>query len=529
MEQRQVDEWCWTLARRHYVAVSPTEYAAIPREARGVPHLAIPGLHAYLDPYVKAMERLDERLGTSKTAAVSNLQCLPFGPYSERLPTHVVEGSASTAPLRFRNPNDAVGADGRAFQVDSTVPDVSIMREPFFARPGVTAPTDNPLAQCQPYVTTFLGAAALLATFATTLEAAQGRAPSASSQQAAPKELLRLVRAYVLGPEDAEPDARFAIARDACVVLNAMYPRSARVDEPTIHEAFARAYNQKGTANPDRNLRWLFAGGTPAERAWCGEATEWFGRFVRPEAGAWKELAPLLGLLIERDGSFDNSLDDLDAMAEALERAVRGAWYGHSPDRARAPAEPSPLAGVPSATMVMPEHVNPVFVGNADKEPYVHARGSIVGLMPMGWQQLLHTLLGAHRPDVNAAQYFRNEGQLAYRASSAADLRTQGGKDRSAKAISCVGVDGDEQAFGTRSEKLVMCRLQRSAWTKNLDLVRGLCLGIAPPRSKEARGKGCRAAVEFMKTRRLQYSAAHTHTQQELDASRRFAECVAKA
>jgi hypothetical protein len=32
-----------------------------------------------------------------------------------------------------------------------------------------------------------------------------------------------------------------------------------------------------------------------------------------------------------------------------------------------------------------------------------------------------------------------------------------------------------------------------------------------------------------MKTRRLQYSAAHTHTQQELDASRRFAECVAKA
>ena len=79
--------------------------------------------------------------------------------------------------------------------------------------------------------------------------------------------------------------------------------------------------------------------------------------------------------------------------------------------------------------MVMPEHVNPVFVGNADKEPYVHARGSIVGLMPMGWQQLLHLMLGAHLPKVKGVQYVRNEGQLAYRASSAADVRTQGGKD----------------------------------------------------------------------------------------------------
>ena len=66
----------------------------------------------------------------------------------------------------------------------------------------------------------------------------------------------------------------------------------------------------------------LYSTATPAERAWCAEASEWFGRFVRPEAGAWKELAPLLGLLIERDGSFDNGLDDLDGDWQLAAAAV---------------------------------------------------------------------------------------------------------------------------------------------------------------------------------------------------------------
>ena len=166
LDQVQVDEWCAAFAEKHYMAVSDTEYAAIPREVRGVPHLTIPGLHSYLDTYTAAMERTSEWLGRASEPAVPNLQCLPFGPYSERLPTHVAEGATLTSAVRFRNPSDALGAEGRAFQVDSTLPEVSILREPFMARPGVTAPSDNPFAQAQFYVTTFFGAAATLAQLA---------------------------------------------------------------------------------------------------------------------------------------------------------------------------------------------------------------------------------------------------------------------------------------------------------------------------------------------------------------------------
>lgn len=525
MDQREVDDWCASLARRHFMKVSPTKYAAIPREARGVPHLAIPALHSYLDCYVEAMNAVDDHLGLSKMSAVSNLQCLPFGPFSERLPTHVVEGSATTASLRFRNPADAVGADGRAFQVDSTIPDVSILREPFFARPGVTSPTDNPFAQCQPFITTFFGAAALLAAIANLVEISSNPSANSQSSQSALKGLLQLMKSYVFGPADAAPDRMNLLARDALVILNVMFPRNLRVARPTIYNALANAY-QKGHSNPDRNLRWLFASGTPVERKWYSEVTDWFQRFVRPEAPAWKEIAPLLSLLLEADGTFDNCLDDIDAMAVALERAVRASWFVHSPDGRRPPIEPSPLAGVTSASKIAPSHVNPIFVGNYDKEHYIHARGSIVGLMPMGFQQVLALMQGSTLDGGVVVQYVRNEGQLAYRASSAADVRTQSGNNRSSKAISSVGVDGDENAFGPRSEKLTMCRLQRSAWKANLNLVKKICISIAPPRSEAERAKGCRAAIEFMKSRRLSYSSRQVHTAQELQASQQFAECV---
>ena len=148
------------VAEKHHMAVSDTEYAAIPREVRGVPHLTIPGLHSYLDTYTAAMERTSEWLGRASEPAVPNLQCLPFGPYSERLPTHVAEGATLTSAVRFRNPSDALGAEGRAFQVDSTLPEVSILRA-FYGPARVTAPSDN-FAQAQFYVTTFFGAAATL-------------------------------------------------------------------------------------------------------------------------------------------------------------------------------------------------------------------------------------------------------------------------------------------------------------------------------------------------------------------------------
>ena len=65
-----------------------------------------------------------------------------------------------TVPKRFRNPDDAVGAEGRAFQVDATCADVAILREPLVPCVAITSPQDCIFGQSQPFLTSVLGAAA---------------------------------------------------------------------------------------------------------------------------------------------------------------------------------------------------------------------------------------------------------------------------------------------------------------------------------------------------------------------------------
>ena len=111
--------------------VSDKEHAAIPLEVCGVSpspaFYTIPGVHAYLDHYACAMEHARTLLKISSKRTVDSLQCLPFGPFSERRSPHIAESSDLTTSKRFRNPEDSVGSEGRAFQVDSTSGDVSIL------------------------------------------------------------------------------------------------------------------------------------------------------------------------------------------------------------------------------------------------------------------------------------------------------------------------------------------------------------------------------------------------------------------
>ena len=163
MAQAQVDEWCAEAAKTHYMQVSDAEYAAVPREARGVPHQTIPGLHAYLDDYVDALEHARTLIGVEDRRTVDSLQCLPLSPFAERQPPHCSEGSDPTVPKRFRNPDDAVGAEGRAFQVDATCADVAILREPLVPCVAITSPQDCIFGQAQPFLTSVIGAVAALA------------------------------------------------------------------------------------------------------------------------------------------------------------------------------------------------------------------------------------------------------------------------------------------------------------------------------------------------------------------------------
>ena len=235
-------------------------------------------------------------------------------------------------------------------------------------------------------------------------------------------------------------------------------------------------------------------------------AQTFWSAFTRPDytVTAWSKLEPLLIELLERDGSFDNSLQDLDRMQAKLETAIRGVWYVHSRDGRKPPETPSPLAGVRSAAQVRAHHLTGVRrrVGQRGRQ----VRGARVGGRPAGDGAAAapppHAWVREGRQ--RAVQYFMNQGQLCFRASSAADVMTSKNK-RSAKAISAVGVEGDELAFGTRAEKLNMCRKQRTAYTSNLDLIKPLVVNIAAPKPETDRVRGDWKAVEFIKARKQEY------------------------
>lgn len=101
MSQEQVDEWSNRFAEKHYVRISDTEYAAIPREARGIPHYTVPGVHAYLNDYADAMEHARTLLDITSKRTVDSLQCLSFGPFAERQSPHVAEGSGNFYATRM--------------------------------------------------------------------------------------------------------------------------------------------------------------------------------------------------------------------------------------------------------------------------------------------------------------------------------------------------------------------------------------------------------------------------------------------
>ena len=73
-------------------------------------------------------------------------------------------------------------------------------------------------------------------------------------------------------------------------------------------------------------------------------------------------------------------------------------------------------------------------------------------------------------------------------------------------------------AFGTRADKLAVCKLHRVAWRTNLDLVKPLCLRVAPPRPDKQRARGDRAACDFCKERKRELDAEGLLTQQQVNA-----------
>ena len=542
MGQEQVDDWCADLADTHYVPIDKYRYAAIPRECRGVPHQTIPGLHAYLGDYETALERSRELLGVQAHATVDSLQALSFGPYAERLAPYVSEQSDPTTCKSFRNPDDKTHADGRAFQTDATCPDLGIFREPLVPSVAITSPQDNIFAQAQPFLASVFGAAAVIARHArTAYRLAHSQLPGEVSRPRDEVAFLHRQLASFHSGEEMD-DVNHYLSASVMVLLNVLFPashamaglvvRAAYARAPALCAAAIRAKDDKGFAVHGRrgpSLPELFAEYEPSVLA---DAQEFWAPFARANAStnAWtRGVEPLLLALLEADGSYDNGVETLDALWRANDALLRAAaWFVASPDGQHAASYPSPLAGVRSWTQVRSEHLAPVFVGYTHPVTgkHVPARSSLVGCMPMGYQQLLHLLMGAASDPKVIVQYAHNFGGLIYRPSAAPDIMTSKNRERSSKAISVVNVEGDDAAFGAREEKLKMCKLHRAAWAMNLDLVKPLCTAIAPPLPDARRARGDRGAVDFIKQQKRDLDAVGVHTKQEHNAAALFHHAV---
>ena len=432
-----------------------------------------------------------------------------------------------------------MGSEGRAFQVDATCGDVSIFREPLVPVAAITSPQDCIFGQAQPFLASVVGAAALLAQLARTAyrlaHPDQGKAADAKCDHQAELDLLHaLLVAFYDGQPPPRPGCSHYHAASAAVILNTIFVSGHEMAEMIVLEAHARA-----PARCAKTMREQLDAGKPAIGAplpdlvppnALASARRFWAPFTRAEAhtNAWAHIEPLLLLLLETNGSYDLDLATIDRFAAAVDRLLRNAaWCFASPDGAKAPLAPSPLAGVRSFTQVRSEHVTPVFVGSVNAAGQVTpARGALCGCVAMQFQQILALLTAAALDEtisVNAAQNF---SYLTYRPSAAPDILTSTLRPRSAKAVSPVNVEGDEAAYGTRVDKMRTCKLHRDAWKTNLDLVLPICVAITAPRPDTERARGDLAQVDYVKCRKRQLDSEGMLTNQEIAAAKLFAQAA---
>lgn len=439
-----------------------------------------------------------------------------------------------TVPKRFRNPDDAVGAEGRAFQVDATCADVAILREPLVPCVAITSPQDCIFGQSQPFLASVLGAAAALEQLARcAYVTAHPQCPAERQPEQEVHLLYVLLKCYYSG--EAPPDGLSHYwAANAAVLLNSIFTCRHQMAQMVIASG-----NAKGPAACAERMRQQAASGCASIGAplqelvgasELAEAREWWTPFVRSQENlnAWVKVCPLLVILAKTNGSLDLPLATIDEVWAAIHTLVcGGSWLCASPDGTLPPSKPSPLAGLRAPSHVRSEHVTPTFIGKAggfeDSKP---ALACIVGVLPMGLQQILALLQGASGDKSVVVNYSHNFSFLVYRPSAAPDILTSRNKERSTKAISCLNVEGDEAAFGSRADKLAVCKLHRVAWRDNLDLVKQLCLRVASPRPDKQRSRGDRAACDYCKERKRELDADHMMTRQQVAANDLMAQAV---
>ena len=249
-----------------------------------------------------------------------------------------------TVPKRFRNPDDAVRSEGRAFQVDATCEDVAITREPLIPCVAITSPQDCIFGQSQPFLTSVLGAIAALDQIARCAYVAAH--PGCAAARAPDEEthlLYVLLKAYY-GAYDAGDDSppphglSHQWAANAAVYLNSIFTCGQRMADRTIAEA-----NALGPSACASTMQMQEAEGSPpigwplrrlVKPAQFAAAEKWWAPFVRaqPNLNVWLTVQPA-----------DRALRAHQRLARPAARDAQRVLGGRRPARAlRRVAAPQP-------------------------------------------------------------------------------------------------------------------------------------------------------------------------------------------
>lgn len=474
VDAKQADELARNFANASMVAVDERTFVRAPlADLGGLPRALFAGVHAALNGLHGAFGFWRKACSVKATVAHApeptvastqpSIQVLPCSPFSQAVPPHVA-GAAVAMGVRDEDCGWAVSRGTvtprpigtlRASSILHSTRRMTLFDSIVLEMNSIDA---NVFETIEPAVASVLVFASQLHCVA---EAIHDFAPAATKMQALRDAILAFASPKATR---AQPDARVAaLAADALVLINALYPTSLVVGEPCLLDAVAAAPNAVATADV-AHLSKL----PNVTAAKIKEARAFATTICSDDV-----FAPLAAfvLAVGRYGArYTNTIDDLDDAADKLEAFTRAAWHVHRRGAERPPAS-SPLHFRTSADDVQGADILMVWVDRPHAcEPNRRIqRGCVIGLPNAGPQQVLTLLCASHLPNV-LVQYVRNEGNMCLRVSACA-LKSSGAAPLSAKSTSPVYSDSDQAAFGSADAKAAQAARQVRAWELNNALI----------------------------------------------------------
>lgn len=490
LSQEAADELAIEFGKKHWVVYDdpvakqngstsvPRYYTSVPIATRGIPHNYIPGVHSLTKDYCSFIESYREMTDRTANDTVDSIMCLHFSPWSQALPPDLEPTADVSLKTCFREQLENSVASGRAYLPDSTSENDAIVKEPLFRRPCQVSSGDCPFATAYESVDTFFNCCNALALLA------RSYAGCTDCLDAFHVNITRFVNGdHEMTPWDA------CWAADALVLLNVLYPTTLEIGELALLKAFAKAAPacqqsvRGGVALTLDNVPGLDA-------VDVRHAKLFWSSFCRKEERkcAWKwGLKPLLHTILDNDGSHNTTDEIIADFKIGLECAVQAVWLVYSEDGVKPPPSYHPASSANSPRCVCRHHIDPLFVGNSATG--VKQRASSIGLKPHTYRQVVSELLGAAIPGVECNVAI-NEGGLGLRVSSDPTILDEDGKERTDKSISPVQTEGDENAYGSREQKIKGAVAQKVAWDTNALLTKPLFTAIEAPMHPSKRSLG---------------------------------------